>query len=70
MLDRDVVDAVRSMDEHELRRLLMLAQAQLERHGVELAAMRQMKLRRQMVRCGKDNCTPLPPRSVLVCILA
>lgn len=60
MLDRDVLDAVRGMDEHELRRLLMLAQARLERHGVELGDARRMKLRRQKVRCGKENCNRCP----------
>lgn len=60
-IDRDVLDAVRDMDEHELRRLLMLAQARLEQQGVGLAAdAPKVGLRRQMVKCGKDGCTKCP----------
>ena len=33
-IDRDVLEAVREMDEHELRRLLILAKARLERRGI------------------------------------
>ena len=33
-LDRDLLDAVRDLDQHDLRRLLILARAQLEREGV------------------------------------
>ena len=32
-IDRDVIEAVREMDEHELRRLFMLARARLEQQG-------------------------------------
>jgi hypothetical protein len=60
-LDRDVIDAVRSMDEHDLRRLLMLAKARLEAQGTEFGeAAPRVRLRRQMVRCGKDACTRCP----------
>jgi hypothetical protein len=60
-LDRDVLDAVRSMDEHDLRRLLMLAVARLEACGVALAdAAPKVRLRSRMVRCGKEACTACP----------
>lgn len=60
-LDRDVLDAVRSMDEHDLRRLLMLAVARLEARGVPLAeASPKVHLRPRMVKCGKANCTRCP----------
>jgi hypothetical protein len=60
-LDRDVLDAVRSMDEHDLRRLLMLAVARLEARGVPLAdASPKVRLRSRMVRCGKEACTACP----------
>jgi hypothetical protein len=60
-IDRDLLDAVREMDEHELRRLLILATARLERRGVVLdnqAA--KVSLRRQLVRCGKPGCQTCP----------
>ncbi len=61
-LDRDVLEAVREMDEHELRRLLILAKARLEQHGVELpnGATPKVGLRRQWVRCGKTTCGTCP----------
>ncbi len=61
-IDRDVLDAVREMDEHELRRLLMLARARLERRGVHLGDPEQSRvtLRRQHVRCGKPTCGRCP----------
>ncbi len=60
-IDRDVLEAVRDMDEHELRRLLILARARLERQGVSLAAGDPgVKLRRQWVRCGKASCRRCP----------
>jgi len=61
-IDRDVLDAVREMDEHELRRLLMLATARLEQRGVDLPAggAPRVGLRRQWVRCGKSSCTRCP----------
>ena len=49
------------MDEHDLRRLLILARARLEQHGVDFTADGpNVSLRRQLVRCGKDNCTKCP----------
>ncbi len=61
-IDRDVLDAVRDMDEHELRRLLILAQARLEQQGVALptGGAPKVALRRQMVRCGKPTCSRCP----------
>jgi hypothetical protein len=60
-IDRDVLEAVREMDEHDLKRLLMLARARLERQGLEFpGAGPEVKLRKQMVRCGKENCTRCP----------
>jgi hypothetical protein len=60
-IDRDVLDAVREMDEPELRRLLMLARARLEQSGHTFPDMGpEVKVRRQMVRCGKKSCTRCP----------
>ena len=60
-LDRDLLDAVKELDEHELRRLQILTRAQLERNGaVEPGAGPQVRMRRQMVRCGKAECAKCP----------
>jgi hypothetical protein len=60
-IDREVLDAVLEMDEHELRRLLILARARLENHGVRFdAGTPAVSLRRQWVRCGKESCTRCP----------
>ena len=60
-IDRDVLEAVREMDEHELRRLYILAKARLEGRGVKLPGSGpEVKLRQQMVKCGKDSCTRCP----------
>ena len=60
-IDRDVLDAVRDMDEHQLRRLVILAKARLENRGVSFgSAAPNVSLRRQMVRCGKESCTRCP----------
>jgi hypothetical protein len=60
-LDRDFIDAVRDLDQHELRRLLILATAHLERKGALPPGARQdVKLRQQHVRCGKPNCGRCP----------
>lgn len=50
------------MDEHQLRRLLILATARLERRGVALGdnSASKVSLRRQLVRCGKASCTRCP----------
>jgi hypothetical protein len=60
-IDRDVLEAVREMDEHELRRLLILAKARLEQRGISFpAAGPDVKLRAQHVKCGKTNCARCP----------
>jgi len=59
-IDRDVLDAVREMDEHDLRRLLILAKARLETKGIDFGSAPQVSLRSQYVKCGKANCTRCP----------
>jgi hypothetical protein len=60
-IDREVLDAVLEMDEHELRRLVIVARARLESHGVSFGnGSPQVSLRRQWVRCGKQECTRCP----------
>ena len=60
-LDPDLIDAVRDLDEHELRRLLMVGRARLERHGVPIAGVEpKVRFRQQLVKCGKENCTRCP----------
>ena len=60
-LDRDFIDAVRDLDQYELRRLLILATAHLERKGaLPPGARHDVKLRQQHVRCGKPNCSRCP----------
>lgn len=60
-LDRDLLDAVRDLDEHELRRLLILARSHLERIGVlEADSDISVSLRQQQVKCGKAACTSCP----------
>ncbi|HSL27035.1 MAG TPA: hypothetical protein VLA54_12205 [Acidimicrobiia bacterium] len=60
-LDREFLDAVRDLDEHDLRRLLILARAQLERAGAIGPEERaRIRLRRKMIRCGKAGCNACP----------
>ncbi len=60
-IDRDVLEAVREMDEHELRRLLILARARLEQRGVDFSGPApQVTLRQRAVKCGKAACTRCP----------
>ncbi len=61
-LDRDLLDDIRDLDEHELRRLLILTQAHLERAGVSLHAggAPKVSLRQQSVKCGRATCTTCP----------
>jgi len=60
-LDRDLLDAVRDLDEHGLRRLQILTRAQLERVGaLDPTDGINVCVRKQMVRCGKDGCTKCP----------
>ncbi len=60
-LDRDLLDAVKDLDEHDLRRLQILTRAQLESAGVPgPEADPKVSMRKQMVKCGKDGCTKCP----------
>ncbi len=60
-LDRDLIDAVKDLDDHDLLRLQMLTKAHLERSGViAVGDEPKVRLRRQMVRCGKPACTKCP----------
>ena len=60
-LDRDLLDAVKDLDEHGLRRLQILTRAQLERVGaIDPTDGPNVSLRQQMVRCGKSECTKCP----------
>ena len=60
-LDRDLLDAVKDLDEHGLRRLQILTRAQLHRAGAhDPTAEAKVSLRQQIVRCGKDGCTKCP----------
>ncbi|MGF1666190.1 MAG: hypothetical protein ACFCVC_07930 [Acidimicrobiia bacterium] len=59
-LDRDLLDAVRELDEHGLRRLLILARARLETTGVPLSAQPNVRLRQRAVKCGKSGCVSCP----------
>jgi hypothetical protein len=60
-IDREVLEAVREMDEPELRRLFMLTRARLERRGHTFPELGpEVKIRKQMVKCGKASCTQCP----------
>ena len=59
-IDRDVLDAVKDMDEHDLRRLLILTRAQLQSSGAVTTDHPEVSMRQQMVRCGKQGCTRCP----------
>ncbi len=60
-LDRDLLDAVKELDDHELRRLLILTRDQLTRSGALTADREpQVHLRKQEVKCGKRGCTKCP----------
>ena len=56
-LDRDLIDAVKDLDEHELQRLMILARARL---GTDPRKEPNVRLRSQYVRCGKDECSSCP----------
>lgn len=65
-LDRRAADLVRSLDPHELRRLVILARGRLHaladdgpRFDDDLDGPR-VTYRRQAVRCGKPTCTRCP----------
>jgi len=60
-IDREVLEAIREMDEHELRRLLILAKARLQQRGISFGGDGDdVKIRSQEVRCGKANCSRCP----------
>lgn len=59
-LDRDLLDAVKELDAHDLRRLQILTNAQLDRNGTRPGEEPKVSLRNQMVRCGKIGCTKCP----------
>jgi hypothetical protein len=60
-LDRDLLDAVKDLDEHDLRRLLILTRAQLQKSGALAADDHpRVRLRKQAVRCGKAGCNSCP----------
>lgn len=60
-LDRDLLDAVKDLDEHDLRRLFILTRAQLESSGALTGKEHpRFRLRQQTVRCGKSGCTTCP----------
>jgi hypothetical protein len=61
-LDRDLIEAVRDLDEHDLRRLFILARARLESHGVTVEGPQSpaIRLRQRSIRCGKFGCTSCP----------
>ena len=61
-LDRDLLDDIKDLDEHELRRLLILTQAHLERTGAiaQVGVSPKVSLRQQSVRCGRPTCTTCP----------
>lgn len=60
-LDRDLLDAVKELDSHDLRRLQILTRAQLDRSGSSPEGGEpKVSLRHQMVRCGKAGCTKCP----------
>ncbi len=61
-LDRDLLDAVRDLDEHELRRLHILTRTRLEASGAVAAGedLPDVSIRSQMIKCGKDSCTTCP----------
>ena len=63
-LDRRAADLVRSLDEHELRQLVMLARGRLQAMGGPPfdagPGDPKVSFRQQSVRCGKPSCTRCP----------
>lgn len=60
-LDRDLIEAVKDLDEPGLRRLFILAQARLEATGVQVRPdTPRFRLRQRLVRCGKRYCASCP----------
>ena len=62
--DRRAAEVVRGMDEHELRRLVMLARGRLAAMGApafdEEPGQPPVSFRQQHVKCGKPTCTRCP----------
>ena len=58
-LDRDLLDAVKELDQHDLRRLQILTRAALGDQGGP-GDEPEVSMRQQMVRCGKRGCTKCP----------
>jgi hypothetical protein len=63
-IDRRAADLVRRLDEHDLRRLVMLARGRLASMGApafdDLEGEPAVSFRQQEVRCGKETCTRCP----------
>ena len=60
-IDRDLLDAVKELDAHELQRLVILARARLESVGaLSPGDDVNVSLRQQWVRCGKPACSRCP----------
>ena len=63
-LDRALLDRIRALDKHDLRRLMIFARGLLtSRHGPEVSERgRRGKVtyRQERVRCGREGCTRCP----------
>jgi hypothetical protein len=59
-LERELLDAVRDLDHHDLRRLQILTRAALERDTGVGDVEPNVSMRSQMVRCGKPACGKCP----------
>lgn len=63
-LDRRAADLVRSLDEHELRRMVILARGRLQQMGApdfaDEPGQPTVSFRQQTRRCGKSNCSRCP----------
>jgi hypothetical protein len=64
-LDRDLLRRIRTLDEHDLRRLLIFARGLLvTRHGPDQQEERTQRgritYRQEHVRCGRRGCTRCP----------
>jgi len=68
-IDRDLIRAVRGLDEYDLRRLMIFARGLLLQAGVPAPAEEpagpparfgKVTFRQQMVRCGRAGCTRCP----------
>jgi hypothetical protein len=63
-LDRELIRNVRELDEHDLRRLLILARGLLvSRHGIDLPQEERrgkVTFQQERVRCGRDGCSTCP----------